>query len=321
LERLQKVGYITNRQVASTVYNSSKFDKPLILEGPPGAGKTELPLAVARAAELDVIRLQCYEGIDSDSVIGRYDESLRLLYSRILNGQQGSSENDHDDFLNKQGSKIVSRQFYRPGPLLRSIERAKPCVLLIDEIDKVSQKFEAMLLQFLSVWELSIPEMEKTIHAQSIPFTVLTSNRERDLGHAILRRCNYIFIDHPTPEREAEIVRLKTPDLSFETHLFITAFGMSLRSYKFDKPPSISEMQHIAVTMRDEGIDVITPDMEDIFAPLFAKTPEDLNLLKKREAFASILADTSQTMEEIRPKLEEAFNTTFDYSPQEVTVN
>ena len=169
-ESLRATGYIADSIATTTVYLSAKLHKPLLLEGPAGSGKTQLAYAVAQAANTNVERLQCYEGIGEDKAIGKFDESLQRLCvelkARVL---------DVDWDLLK--SELHGEQFFCAGPLLRALQYEKPCVLLIDELDKVGHAFEAMLLELLSVWQLSIPKLG-TIQAKSIPFVVLTSNEE-----------------------------------------------------------------------------------------------------------------------------------------------
>src|SRR5258708_24231722 len=200
--KLTATGYFVDPVMIQVVYLAARLKKPLLLEGPAGSGKTELALSVAAAAGTHIERLQCYRGVSEDKAIGRFDESLQRLYMEFSKGQ-------HENWQSVQAS-LKGRDFFRPGPLMRALECERPCVLLIDELDKVDDGFEAMLLESLSAWQLSIPEFG-TVEARSIPFVVLTSNEDRQLGDPIRRRSLYVRVEHPTPECEAEIIASHTP--------------------------------------------------------------------------------------------------------------
>ena len=208
--RLKAAGYIADSVAATTVYLASSLHRPLLLEGPAGSGKTQLAYAIAGAGHTTVERLQCCEGINEDKAIGKFDESLQRLCvdlkSRSALVEWGSLQ-----------AELHGRQFFVAGPLLRALEYSEPCVLLIDELDKVDQAFEAVLLELLSVWRLSIPKLG-TVKAGSIPFVVLTSNEERRIGDPLRRRSFYLRVEHPSAEREAEIVALRIPEASPHFH-------------------------------------------------------------------------------------------------------
>ena len=282
LAGLESAGYITDIKVATAVFLAGSIHRPILLEGPAGAGKTELAQSVARACVVPLLRLQCYQGIDDEKAIGQYDRSLQDLYVLLM-----SRSSQAPDWAQIK-REITSRAYFMAGPLLEAIEQEDSCVLLIDEIDKVDYAFEAMLLELLSVWTLSIPRMG-TIRATSIPLVFLTSNQERRLGDPLRRRCFYLVVEHPNAEREAAIVARRTPHVDAATHRFIAGLARSLRAYTLEKPPSISEMNDVAMAMELLGIDRILPAHKEIMLPLIAKTEGDRKRLLMKEAFESIV--------------------------------
>src|SRR5260370_18873001 len=230
-ENLAATGYFIDRVMIQVVYLAGKLKKPLLLEGPAGSGKTQLAIAVAMASGRHVERVQCYRGVTEDKAIGRFDEGLQRLYMEFSRGH-------HEDWETVQAN-LKGRDFFRPGPLMRALECQRPCVLLIDELDKVDEAFEALLLEILSAWQLSIPEFG-TVAARSIPFVVLTSNEERRLGDPIRRRSLYVRVEHPTPEREAEIIASRTPQANDEFHRGMAGIALSVRNHSVAKPQSVS---------------------------------------------------------------------------------
>ena len=284
--RLRATGYISDSVATTTVYLSAKLHKPLLLEGPAGSGKTQLAYAVAEASHTVVERLQCYEGINEEKAIGKFDEPLQSLCVEL------KAKSNNVDFESLQ-IELHGRQFFSAGPLLRVLEYEKPCVLLIDELDKVDHAFEAMLLELLSVWTLSIPKLG-TISAKSIPLVVLTSNEERRIGDPLRRRSFYLRVEHPTAEREAEIVALRTPDSSREFHAGMAGIAKALRGWSLEKPPSVSEIIDLAQALKLLGTEQITAEMRDILLPLLAKTEADRRKLLLRDGFASLIFDAQQ---------------------------
>jgi MoxR-like ATPase len=281
-QALIDVGYLTDKVTATTVYLAAKLHKPLLLEGPAGSGKTEISYAVMHATGSAMERLQCFEGITAEHAIGKFDESLQRLYLDLV-----ARESQPDWKLLAQ--EITTLDFFLPGPLLKAILATEPCVLLIDELDKVGQEFEATLLEVLSANQISDPRLG-TVAGNSIPFTVLTSNEQRRLGDPLRRRSLYLRIDYPTPEREGAIVARRTPEASAYTHRLIAGFAKALRAYRLEKPPSVSEMIDIALAIELLDIRDVTVEHRDVLLPLFAKTTRDRKKLADlKDAFATIL--------------------------------
>ena len=294
LAALERVGYFTDQKTATTVYLAGKLHRPIMLEGPAGAGKTELATSVSRAYGVPILRLQCYQGINEEKAIGQYDKSLQELYVLLM------SKSDKAPDWAEIKREVTSRAYFMAGPLLEAIEQEQRCVLLIDEIDKVDYAFEAMLLELLSVWALSIPRMG-TVQATSIPYVFLTSNQERRLGDPLRRRSFYLVVEHPTAEREAAIVAKRTPNASEKTHRYIAGLAKSLRAYTMEKPPSISEMNDVALAMQLLAIEQIKPEHKDIMLPLIAKTEGDRKRLLMKQAFESIVRIAGRYASEMPP--------------------
>jgi MoxR-like ATPase len=283
---LRGTGYITNSIVNTTVYLAARLHKPLLLEGPPGSGKTQLAYAVAAGANTTVERLQCYEGINEEKAIGKFDESLQRLCVELR------AKSGDVDWASLR-AELHGQDFFNAGPLMRALLCEKPCVLLVDELDKVDQEFEAILLELLSEWRLSIPKLG-TVEARSIPFVVLTSNEERRIGDPLRRRSFYLRIEHPTAEREAEIVALRTPESSREFHAGMAGLAKALRGWSLEKPPSVSEILDLANALKILGHEQVTPELRDVLLPLMAKTEADRKKLLLRDGFASLIYDAQQ---------------------------
>ena len=206
---LREAGYATDPVLVQIIWLATKMQKPILVEGPPGTGKTYLAQAFAAAARTDLIRLQCFEGITEKQAIGSFDESLQRLY---LETQVQVIDREWD----KLRSSLHTLDFFTQGPLLQAVLQPKPIVLLIDELDKVDQKFEALLLEILSDWQITIPKLG-TVKAKTIPFVVMTSNQERRLGDPLRRRSLYKRIEHPDVRKEAEILDIRTVDAPLGT--------------------------------------------------------------------------------------------------------
>jgi len=290
--KLQGARYVVDEVTLEVVYLAARMQKPLLVEGPPGCGKTELAYAVAEAAGTFVERLQCYEGITEDKAIGKFDEALQKLFLETQGDRLGE---DWDSIRNR----LHSLDFFAEGPLLRALRyRDRPCVLLVDELDKVDHAFEALLLEILSAWQVTVPKLG-TIKAETVPFVVLSSNEERRLGDPLRRRCFYLRMEYPTVEREAEIlaVRSTTKDPALRGQL--AGLARALRGWSLEKPPSIAEMLDLAKALEIMGVHEIEAEHRDVLLPLLAKTEADRRRLLLRAGFEGLVADSKRYRDEL----------------------
>src|SRR5215210_999991 len=229
---LLEEGYITSDAVSMSVFLSMQLNKPLLIEGPAGVGKTEIAKVMARAMQTELIRMQCYEGLDSTHALYEWNYQRQLLHLKMVehNGQS----------VDEKEKTIFSDDFLMKRPLLQAITHHRQPVLLIDEVDRSDEEFESFLLEVLSDWQITIPETG-TIKATHIPRVILTSNRTRELSEALRRRCLYLYIDYPDFDKECTIVKSKVPEIDTKLANQICRFMQTLRNLKLEKSPGIAE--------------------------------------------------------------------------------
>ena len=291
-EKLQKARYIIDPVTLEVVYLAARMRKPLLVEGPPGCGKTELAYAVAAAADTVVERLQCYVGITEEKVIGKFDESLQKLF---LETQAANLQQKWHEIRDR----LHTLDFFAEGPLLRALRyEGRPCVLLIDELDKVDHEIEALLLEVLSAWTITVPKLG-TIQATTVPFVVLSSNEERRLGDPLRRRCFYLRFEYPTVEREREILAIRSNSESMRLRGQLAGLAHALRGWNMEKPPSIAEMLDLAQALEILGVEEISHEQRDLLLPLLAKTEADRKRLMLRAGFEGLVADSKRYRDEL----------------------
>jgi MoxR-like ATPase len=239
-------GYLPSREIATSVFLADRLAKPLLVEGPAGVGKTELAAALARATGRELIRLQCYEGLDESKALYEWEYGKQLLYTQMLKEHIGEAVAgartlaEAADRLAAEGDVFFSERFLVPRPVLRAVTSDRPALLLVDEVDKADPEFEAFLLEVLADQAVTVPELG-TLRARHPPWALLTSNATRDLSDALRRRCLHLFIDFPTQERELAIVRARVPEAGPELARQAVAAVAALRTMDLKKAPSIAE--------------------------------------------------------------------------------
>jgi MoxR-like ATPase len=272
IEAFERLGYVTDRALATSVYLVIKLHKPLLIEGHAGLGKTEVAKVLAAMLGTRLIRLQCYEGLDVSSAVYEWNYQKQLLAIKIQEKSEQTVE--------EKEKHIFGKEFLLERPLLQSIvaEESAP-VLLIDEIDRADEAFEAFLLELLSDFQISVPEMG-TIKARHVPYVVLTSNRTRELSDALKRRCFYHWIDYPNFEKELKIVRTRLPDLEEELGRQVVRFVQATRELNLTKPPGVTETLDCAMSAMSLGKHQLDAQTVEETLGCVTKSMEDTEKLK-----------------------------------------
>jgi MoxR-like ATPase len=271
-QRLGEVGYLADEPASLVAYLASKLGKPVLVEGPAGVGKTELAKALSRATERKLIRLQCYEGLDEAKALYEWNYRKQLLRIQAEAADTGWQEVQED---------IFGEEFLLTRPLLSAIAAEEPVVLLIDEIDKTDQEFEAMLLEVLSDFQISIPELG-VVEASSHPLVLLTSNNSRELTEALKRRCLYLWLDYPDVERELEIVLLHAPELGADIARKLVEVVHMVRALDLKKPPSIAESIDWARALMLLGAEDVDAAVLEKTMSIIVKHRTDLDMVAER---------------------------------------
>ncbi len=272
IDPFDRLGYVTNQELATVLFLLLRLQKPLLIEGHPGVGKTEVANTLARFLDTELLRLQCYEGLDVNSAVYEWNYQKQLLGIKI---QENSPKSDDE-----KEKHIFGPEFLLKRPLLQSITATeKPPVLLIDEIDRADEEFEAFLLELLSVFQISIPEMG-TIKAKHVPYVILTSNRTRELSDALKRRCLYHWIEYPDLNKELRIVEKRIPGLEKNLANQVVALVQNLRQKQLSKSPGVAETLDWGLSLLTLGCDSL--DLETLQRTLgcVLKSTDDIELLK-----------------------------------------
>jgi MoxR-like ATPase len=288
--RLVQAGYVPSREIATAVFLADRLEKPILVEGPAGVGKTELARAFAVASHRALIRLQCYEGLDEAKALYEWEYAKQLLYTQLLRDRLGEAIggartlSEAADRIAAEGNVFFSERFLLPRPILRAVTSEEPVLLLVDEVDKADPELEAFLLEVLSDYAVSIPELG-TFRARTPPRVLITSNAARELSDALRRRCLHLHIDYPSQERELAIVRARAPEVREELARQAVAAMLKLRQLDLKKAPSIAETLDWVRALALLGAESLDEKL----------VSETLDLVIKHEADA----------QKVRPKLRE----------------
>jgi MoxR-like ATPase len=285
IDSFRKQKYICGAEISTTVYLSEQMQKPILVEGPAGVGKTSLAAVWAESAGLELIRMQCYEGLDEGKALYEWEYAKQLLYTQILKEKINEVISDCRglreavDRINRHEDIFFSKEFILPRPLLKAILSEKKVVLLIDEVDKSDPEFEAFLLEMLGDFQVSVPELG-TLRAKHAPNVVLTSNNSREMSDALKRRCLHLFIDFPSSEQEMEIVKLKAPGISDALARQVVEVIQKVRKVDLKKLPSISETLDWARALTILNAEKLDQDLLKSTLNLFLKYEGDIKKVK-----------------------------------------
>ncbi len=284
IRRFEEQGYVTDRALATAIFLGIRLGKPVLIEGHAGLGKTEVAKVLAAILNTRLIRLQCYEGLDVNSAVYEWNYQKQLLAIKIEEGT--------GDSIEEKEKHIFSREFLLERPLLQSIsaEDVSP-VLLVDEIDRADEAFEAFLLELLSDFQISVPEMG-TIRARHIPYVVLTSNRTRELGDALKRRCIYHWIDYPSLEKELQIVRARLPGIEERLGRELVGFVHAVRELPLAKPPGVAETLDCGAALRALGKTHLDAEAAEQTLSCLSKSKEDVAKIKA-EGISKLLSSST----------------------------
>ncbi len=295
-QRFRDARYIASRRISTVVFLAARMGRPVLVEGPAGVGKTELAKTLSDVTGRGLIRLQCYEGLDEGKALYEWKYAKQLLYTQLLRDRIGELIADAPSLpeavsrIAGQDDAFFSYRFLSPRPLLAAIRSDDPVVLLVDEIDKAEPEFEAFLLEVLSDFQVSIPELG-TVKAKHVPLVVLTSNNARELSDGLKRRCLHLFIDFPTPADELEIIRLKVPEIADRLAQAVVAAVQKIRALELRKPPSVSESIDWARSLVILNAKELDPTLVETTLTMLVKYEKDIERVKG--ALDKVLAEST----------------------------